>query len=70
MEKNQTLNLTLKCFTAVAFLLPADVIGTFLEMTCNDLVPIEILSYFEVNYIGAEPKNKPLKLTPLIQVEL
>ena len=71
-KKNDAFNLRIKCFTALAFLPPADVVESFLKLTPNELIPIELVSYFDVVYIGAKrgPRNKRTRSTPLFPVEL
>ena len=53
-ETSSQFNQCIKCFSALAFLPPTDVLDGFLELTTNEMVPIDFISYFEVNYIGAE----------------
>ena len=53
-ETNSEFNQSIKSFTALAFLPPNHVLDGFLELTSDELVPMDFLSYFEVNYIGAE----------------
>ena len=47
-------NNKIKCFTALPFLPVQDVIEGFLELTDDDDLPQELVSYFETHYIGGE----------------
>ena len=48
-ETNSGFNQSIKCFTALALLPTSHVIDGFFELTTNELVPADFISYFEVN---------------------
>ena len=45
-------SLKIKCFTALAFLPTEDVIEAFENLSDDDDIPDEFITYFETNYIG------------------
>ncbi|XP_066969100.1 uncharacterized protein [Macrobrachium rosenbergii] len=47
-------NNKIKCLTALAFLPVQDVIDGFIELSDDDDLPQELVSYFEMHYIGGE----------------
>ncbi|XP_068206482.1 uncharacterized protein [Palaemon carinicauda] len=47
-------NNKIKCFTALAFLPVQDVIDGIIELSHDDDLPQELVSYFETHYIGGE----------------
>ncbi|XP_029650233.1 uncharacterized protein LOC115223666 [Octopus sinensis] len=64
-------NNKIKCFTALAFLPVSDVIDGFLEMTDDDNLPQEFVSYFETHYIGRERgQGKRRRMKSTFPIEL
>ena len=59
-ENDEDFNIRMKCFTALAFLPPNEVLDAFLSLTSHENFPIEFITYFELNYIGVEggPRGK------------
>ena len=49
---NNTFQIKIKMFCALAFLPKEDVIGAFQNLSEDEDIPIEFVSYFELNYIG------------------
>jgi len=47
-------NTKVKCLSALAFVPVADVISVFELLSDDDEFPQELISYFELNYIGCE----------------
>lgn len=65
-------NTKVKCFTALAFLPPADVVDGFVELTDDEDIPQELVSYFETYYIGGERGRGPnrRRIEPLFPIKL
>lgn len=71
-DTDESFNIKLKCFTALAFLPASQVLDAFLCLTSDDSVPIEFVTYFEVTYIGAErgPRNNRQRVPGLFPISL
>ena len=53
-QTDAELNNKIKCFIALAFLPVHDVIDGFIELSDDDDLPHELVSYFKTHYIGGE----------------
>ncbi|XP_068225286.1 uncharacterized protein [Palaemon carinicauda] len=51
-------NNKIKCFTALAFLPVQDIIDGFIELSDDDDLPQELVSYFETHYRGGERRRR------------
>lgn len=51
-HNDREFNLKIRCFNALAFLPPTDVIGGFEDLSEDEDVPEEFITYFEYTYIG------------------
>ena len=51
-QSDSEFNTLVKCFAALAFIPPSDVVDAFEELIDNDDLPQDLVSYFEAHYIG------------------
>ena len=51
-QQDNELSIKIRCFSALAFLPPNDVIHGFEELVDDDDLPQELVSYFQCSYIG------------------
>ncbi|XP_066947100.1 uncharacterized protein [Macrobrachium rosenbergii] len=71
-HQDDEFSLKVRCFPALAFLPPNDVLSGFEELIDDNEIPEEIVSYFSTNYIGDERGrgSRRRRLEPLFPIQL